>query len=160
MVKNEQGGKQKSPNFVSLYQRYAALDNGLKAALRRVGRPDDLRDTVALYRLFYESRSQDNWLQVVFLIPWCTQCKTGTGENIPTFGASLALNKVNEKRVLQIARSTEPLGIILLRRLAIQVKPAVDWEKFGWTLLKWGRDEKRQIVEDFFYKTTFGMKGA
>jgi len=160
MEKNKRKEKQQSPNFIGVYQRYDALDNGLKAALRRVAAPEYLRDTVALYRLFYETLPNNNWLRVVFLLPWCKQCKKGTEERALTFGAALALYNVNVERVLQVARSTEPLDIIQLRRLAMQVKPVVNWEQFGWTLLKWGHDEKREIVEDYFYKTTYEKKGA
>lgn len=153
MVENEEKKKQQGPDFVGLYQRYAALDNGLKAELRRVPEPVDLRDTVALYRLFYEARPCDNWLRVVFLFPWCEH-----KEKTPSFGTALDNHGINEKRVLQVARSREPHDIIQLRRLATQVKPSVDWTEFGWTLWKWDHEKKRKIVEDYFYKTTYKTK--
>ncbi len=146
---NVANAEHRPPDFVDLHRRYENLDNGMKAMLRRVFKPDDLRDTAALYRLFPGERTSDNWLRVVFMLPWCAQCAEGT--QVPSFGAALAHAKVNEMRVLQMARAREPLDIEQLRRLAMQVKPVVDWGKFGWILLKWGREDKRRIVEDFYY---------
>lgn len=156
MVENEEKKKQRGPDFIAMYQRYKQLnekDKGLQAELRRVPEPDDLRDTVTLYRLFHEARPCDNWLRVVFLFPWCEH-----KEKTPSFGTTLANHGINEKRVLQVARSKESFDIIQLRRLAMQVKPLVDWAEFGWTLWKWDHEKKRKIVEDYFYKTTYKTK--
>lgn len=146
--------------YVELYQRYETLDSGLKAALRRVLEPEDLRDTVALYRLFYKARPDDGWLRVVYLFPWCAQCRKGTETVTPTFGAQMA-GKVNEMRVLQIARAKEPFDIVQLRRLAIQVRPVVDWARFGGILFHWTHEAKRRIVEDLYYpESKYNVKGA
>jgi len=139
------------PDFIDLYQRYSALDNGLKAALRRVTKPEDLRETSAIYRLFRETRPCDQWLRVVFLLPWCDRCKEGLENKAKSFGALLAEAKVNENRLFQMARANEPLDLIFLRRLAMQIKPTLDLRKFGKTLYYWNHDNKRSIVEDFFY---------
>lgn len=148
--------QKQGPDFRALHERFEKLDRGLQAALRRVAEPDDLRDTVALYRLFPDGRAHDGWLRVAFLLPWCAHADSG-----PSFGEQLAAANVNEARVLQVARATEPTDIVQLRRLAIQLKPQVDWSRFGWTLLKWDRNAKRQIVEDFYYaKTAKSKKGA
>lgn len=146
------------PDFVGLYQRYENLDSGMKAMLRRVAEPDDLRDSAALYRLFPGEHTNDNWLRIVFLLPWCVQCTEGAQNKAPSFGAALAHAKVNEMRVLQLARAREPLDVVQLRRLAMQVKPVVNWAQFGWALLKWGREEKRRIVEDFYYSQSMSAK--
>ncbi len=148
----------KPPDFVGLSQRYEKLDSGMQAMLRRVAEPDDLRDTAALYRLFPGERTYDNWLRIVFLLPWCAQCQEAAHEKVPSFGAALAHAKVNEIRVLQVARAREPLDVVQLRRLAMQVKPRVNWAQFGWTLLKWGREDKRRIVEDFYFSQSMSAK--
>ncbi len=151
-------GKNKNdqkPDFVDLYRRYSVLDNGLKAALRRVANPEDIRDTAAIYRLFHEARPSDRWLRVVFLLPWCVQCEEGREDKAKSFGALLAEANVNESRLFQMARAKEPLDLILLRRLAIQIKPTINWEKLGWTLFQWDVKAKRKdIVEEFFYQSS------
>ncbi len=143
--------KERSNDFLDLYRRYETLDNGLKASIRRVTEPEELRDTMALYRLFYQARPQDNWLRVTFLLPWCGQCKVGAEALTPSFGAQFGRENVNEMRILQIARTKEPFGIIQLRHLAMQVKPVVDWARFGATLFWWTKEDKRGIIEDFYY---------
>lgn len=139
-------------DFRDLYRRYTtALDAGLQAALRRVATPEDLRDTPAIYRLFHEARPNDQRLRVVFLLPWCEQCKEGSENKAKSFGALLAEAEVNKNRLFQMVRADEPQDLIALRRLAIQIKPTLDWGKFGETLYYWNHKNKRGIVEDFFY---------
>jgi CRISPR type I-E-associated protein CasB/Cse2 len=160
MVATQKNNPENNNPYVEAFHRYVALDNGLKAALRRVSEPEELRDAVALYRLFYKARPDDGWLRVVFLLPWCAQCKEGTESITPTFGAQM-VGQVNEIRVLQISRAREPFDIVQLRRLAMQVHPVVDWERFGGTLFHWTQDDKRRIVEDFYYpESKYTQKGA
>jgi len=160
MAGSQEKDKRSRDVYIDLYHRFSALDGGLKAALRRVPEPEELRDTVALYRLFYQARPEDRWLRVVFLFPWCTQCKEGAERITPTFGAQMA-GRVNEMRILQISRAKEPLDIIQLRRLAIQIRPIVDWARLGRTLFYWTREDKRTIVEDFYYpQSKYNTKGV
>lgn len=142
------------PDFVDLYRRYSVLDNGLKAALRRVANPEDIRDTAAIYRLFHEARPSYQWLRVVFLLPWCEQCTEGREGKAKSFGELLSEEKVNENRLFQMARANESSDLILLRRMAMQIKPTLDWAKFGKILYYWNHDNKRSIVEDFFYQSS------
>jgi len=161
MQTSEPSKNEKQPDFIALYRRFVELDNGLKAALRRVAKPEDMRDTVALYRLFHEARPNEQWLRVVFLLPWCEQCKEEREDKSKRFGSLLARAKVNENRLFQMARANEPDDLIFLRRLAIQIKPTLDWGKFGATLYYWNHDNKRSIVEDFFYHSSKkAQKGA
>lgn len=156
MQKDEKNKNEQKPDFVDRFRSFDKLDNGLKAALRRVATPDDLRDTAAIYRLFHEARPNDQWLRVVFLFPWCEH-----RDNAPSFGALLAEANVNVNRLFQMSRALEPLDLILLRRMAIQIKPALNWEKFGELLYYWNLDNKRQIIEDYFYyKSIKTKKGA
>ena len=158
----------KGPDFLDIYKKFhgvrqpdgthqGGLDNGLKAQIRRVAEPDDLRDTPALYRLFNQARPNDGWLRVVFLLPWCEDCGDARRANAQRFGRLLAEAKVSELRLFQMARSRSPLDIVQLRRLAIMLKhPVVDWKTFGWLLYRpesdhsWNRKSKRQIIEDYF----------
>jgi CRISPR type I-E-associated protein CasB/Cse2 len=148
---HEKNKNEQKPDFVDLYRQFSQLDNGLQAALRRVAKPEELRETAAIYRLFHEARPNDQWLRVVFLLPWCEQCRAGKEEYTSPFGAQLAEANVNENRLFQMARANEPLDLILLRRLAMQIKPTLDWGRFGAMLYYWNHDNKRSIVEDFFY---------
>jgi CRISPR type I-E-associated protein CasB/Cse2 len=160
MVVSQEKDKENHNMYIELYRRYEVLDNGLRAALRRVSEPEDIRDTVALYRLFYKARPDEGWLRVVFLLPWCTQCRVGAENTTPAFGAQMA-GKVNEMRILQVAHAKEPFDIVQLRRLAMQVKPIIDWARFGGTLFYWTHEAKRRIVEDFYYpEPKYSMKGA
>ncbi|MGD9975744.1 MAG: type I-E CRISPR-associated protein Cse2/CasB [Desulfatirhabdiaceae bacterium] len=154
MQTSEPAQNVKKPDFIQLYKRFNGLENGLKAALRRVGTPEDLRDTAAIYRLFHEARPNEQWLRVVFLFPWCEQCKEGMEINVKPFGALLADAEVNKSRLFQMARANDPTDLILLRRLAIQIKPTLDWNKFGPRLYYWNYENKRRIVEDFFYSSS------
>jgi CRISPR system Cascade subunit CasB len=133
------------------------LDNGLKAQIRRVAEPDELRDTPALYRLFDQARPHDGWLRIVYLLPWCEDCGNAKRASTLRFGRQLADAKVSELRLFQVARSKSPLDIIQLRRLAIMLKhPHVDWIGLGWLLYRserdgaWSRESKRQLIEDFY----------
>jgi CRISPR system Cascade subunit CasB len=160
MAESQKKDKRNPDVYVDLYHRFAALDNGLKAALRRVPEPEELWDTVAFYRLFYQAMPDDRWRRVVFLLPWCAQCKEGTESVAPTFGAQMA-GKVNEMRILQMARAKEPFDILQLRRLAIQIRPIVNWARLGRTLFYWTREDKRNIVEDFYYpQSNYNRKGV
>ncbi len=160
MAGSQEKNKKNPDVYTDLYHRFMALDNGLKAALRRVPEPEELRDTAAFYRLFYQARPDDAWLRVVFLLPWCTQCKEGAENITPRFGTQMA-GKVNEMRILQVARAKEPLDIIQFRRLAIQIRPIVDWARLGKTLFYWTREDKRSIVEDFYYpQSNYNRKGV
>lgn len=145
-------------DFISLYHRYEKLDNGLKAQLRRVAEPEDLRDTPALYRLFPSKRAHAGWLRVAFLLPWCQDCGDKRRSQTPSFGKRLAEAKVNQMRLFQVARAGSPYDVVQFRRLAIQLQyPTVDWAELGWLLLPsesdrntWQRAAKRDLIESYF----------
>ncbi len=133
------------PDFVGLYRRYETLSPGQKAELRRVSAPNDLRDLPSLYRLFPGQTISDNWLRVAFLLAHCRH-----RDGALNLGSQLAAAKVNEARLFQVVRAKEPIDLIQLRRLVFQVEPTVDWKHFGWTLLAWNKEKKRELLEDYF----------
>ena len=132
-------------DFVGLYERYEGLSPGQKAELRRVAVPDDLRDIPSLYRLFPGQQISDNWLRVIFLLPHCRH-----RDSASSLGSQLAAAKVNEARLFQVVRAKDPIDLIQLRRLVFQVGPTVDWRQFGWTLLTWNKEKKRELLEHYF----------
>jgi len=160
--------KSTGPDFLDIYTKFhgtlqadgtrkGGLDNGMKAQIRRIAEPDDLRDTPALYRLFNQARPHDGWLRIVFLLPWCEDCGDTKRATTLRFSRQLAEAKISELRLFQVARSHSPLDIIQLRRLAIMLKhPRVDWKSFGWLLYRaerdgsWSQKSKRQLIEDFY----------
>jgi len=144
------------PDFVQLRQHYEGMKPGQRAELRRVGEPDDLSFTPALYVLFPGARPDERHRRVAFLLPWCKQ---GHGEP-PDFGKQLVDKRTSEARVIQVARSTSPLDLIQFRRLAMYVEPAVNWAEFGPLLWFWGPISKRRIVEDFFLALFTNSKGG
>ena len=160
--------KNTGPDFLDIYTKFhgtlqadgtrkGGLDNGMKAQIRRVSEPDDLRDTPALYRLFNQARPHEGWLRIVFLLPWCEDCGDARRAATPRFGRQLADAKISELRLFQVARSRSPDDIKQLRRLAIMLKaPQVDWKSFGWLLYRsepdrsWSRASKRNLIEDYY----------
>lgn len=149
MQTEAQAAPRGGPDFPGLYQRFKNMPRGQQAELRRVAAPDDLALVPALYRMFPGERVREAWLRVAFLLPWCSH-----REGAASFGAQLAKARVSEARVFQVARAHAPLDLIQLRRLAMQIEPEVDWHRFGWMLLKWDQNAKRDLVEDFFIAQT------
>jgi len=146
------------PDFADLWRRYRAdsFSAGARAELRRVGEPDDLAMTTALYRLFPGERPDQRHRRVAFLLPWCPQAK---GEP-PNIAEQMVAKGINETRVLQFARSPSPLDMVYFRRIAMQIEPVVDWVKFGPFLWFWGNINKRKCVENFYLSFFKAAKGG
>lgn len=151
--------KDHGPDFLAVRNRYRAdsFGTGARAELRRAADPEELRDRPALYRLFPGERPGKQHLRVAFLLPHCEH-RAGA----ESFGTQLAKSKkaVGEVRVMQMARSAWPEDIKHLRRLAIQVEPAIDWTEFGKALWYWNDTQKRRIVEDYYIAQFNPAKGA
>lgn len=157
-------------DFMDLYEKFygplqldgtrqGGLDNGLKAQLRRVTEPEDLRGTPAFYRLFNEARPRVSLLRVVFLLPWCDDCGDAARPSTSRFGRLLFEEGISELRLFQVVRSRSPLDVIQLQRLAKMLKQKhrrVDWKGFSKLLYwsepdgSWSRKSKRQLIEDYF----------
>ena len=142
------------PNFAGFYAAWEALNkrSGATADIRRVASMDELLDLPAFYRLvepfgwrtntYYEKLG---WQRLVFLINHVVD----KGENAPSLGKALALGKVSEKRLFQVIRADSPNDILQLRRLLIQVKPDINWQKTAPLLWRWSIKDKRSLLEDF-----------
>ena len=133
------------PDFVKIYEKYDGLSTGARAESRRVREPGDLGLATTLYRLFPGEVPRRQHQRVLFLLPWCVH-KTGA----KSLGAQLHSSGVSEQRVLQVLRSSEPRDIVQLRRLAIHIKPQVDWNAFGNLLWFWSEKSKRNLIEKFY----------
>jgi len=142
------------PDFVALWERYDRMTRGQQAELRRATEPDDLTLKPALYRLLPGIQPRNQYLRIAFLLPWLTHQSNAT-----SFSAQCAKAKVSEARLFQLARSDEPLDMIQLRRLAMQIKPQVDWLHFGKTIWFWGSHAKRELIETY-YLTQYSAKGT
>lgn len=145
------------PDFVALWERYNHMTRGQQAELRRAAEPDDLTLKPALYRLLPGIQPRNQYLRIAFLLPWLTHQSNAT-----SFSAQCAKAKVNEARLFQVARSNDPLDMIQLRRLAMQIKPVVNWAAFGETIWRWrqtGQYAKRKLIEDY-YLAQYSTKGT
>ncbi|HNF92259.1 MAG TPA: type I-E CRISPR-associated protein Cse2/CasB [Accumulibacter sp.] len=161
------------PDFMALWNRYLTLAAGDKAALRKVGEPDELREFHALYSLFPNGRAHDGWLRLAFLLPWCEDCGEERREKCPKLGKLLAAGDVNEMRLFQVARAKSPNDIIQFRRLMIRLKhPTLNWDEVASLLYRsehrpsepantwaWSGKAKRQIVEDYYLAKFTPAKG-
>lgn len=141
------------PDFAALKERFEkSLTPGQQAELRRVGEPEDLIMQPALYRLLQGKKPNSQYLRLVFLLPWATH-RTAA----PHFSAVCAKGKdngkakVNAMRLFQIVRSDDPNDMIQLRRVAMQIKPVVDWNRFGRMLWYWHWPHtKRELIENYY----------
>lgn len=137
-----------APDFAEYHARFERLPNGAKAGLRRAVEPDDLRDTPGLYRLFPGSKPSRQEVQLAFFLPWCPELGTRTSF------MSLCADSVSEERIMQIARANLPDDLIALRRLVMQLHPAVGWLDLAPLLWFWGKKKKgsskRRLVEGYY----------
>ena len=140
--------------FAEMYQRFDQLPPGAKAPMRRVAEPDDLRDTPGLYRLFPGARPYDKQVQAAFILPWCRELSGGK-----KLGPACA-DGISEARIIQIARARPPEDLIGLRRLVIQLQPALGWLEVAHLAWDWDRDLKRQFVEAYYIALHKLDKGA
>ena len=144
------------PDFAALKARFdsEAFPNSARAELRRVVDPQAVAYCPGLYRLFPGQKPDERHLRLAFLLPCCVHAPKA-----PTLGAQLAKAKVNEARVLQMARAKLPLDLIQLRRLLTHVEPVVNWQEFGKAPWFWGERAKRELVEAYYLARFTPAKG-
>ena len=153
MTSMETGKGALSVAFSALWDRYKnVLGSGHRAELRRVRTPEELRGIPALYHLLAGTRPGENWLRVVFMLPWIEHRTDGKG-----LGEQLATAKISEARIFQVVRSHEPNDFIQLRRILQQVEPVVDIERVGMDFFYWNRQSKHKLLEDYLI-TKFKVK--
>lgn len=133
-----------SPDFVALKERFERMTPGQQAELRRAAQPEDLMMKPALYWLLQGRRPNKLYLRIAFLLPWVSHQR-----NAAHFSAQCAKAKINEIRMFQTARSDDPTDMIQLRRIAMQIKPHVDWNQFGKMLQYWPHT-KREFIESYY----------
>ena len=130
--------------FADLYQRFERLPPGAAAPMRRVARPDDLRDTPGLYRLFAGTRPSDEEVNAAFVLPWCK--KQSGGKKL----GPVCAEGIGEARIIQIARAAYPDDLIALRRLVIHLQPELGWMEVAPLVCAWGPPTKRAFVEAYY----------
>lgn len=131
-----------------LRERFNKLEPGPRAEIRRVAHLEELDERPAFYRLISGLEPGDGLRRVVFCLPWVEHAK---GKRL---GAELAGAKINERRLFQVIRSSYPNDVIQLRRLLQHVRPAADWGDLGPILLRWSREDKRRVLEDYYLKSS------
>ncbi|MEK6700082.1 MAG: type I-E CRISPR-associated protein Cse2/CasB [Nitrospirota bacterium] len=142
--------QQKLPDFMALYNAWEKLSPGPKAELRRVGRPDDLIEVPAFYRLF-SGRAVSEWdkekfQRLIFCLPYIRHDGGDIG-----IGKALAKSSgVSEKRLFQVVRSNSPNDVIQLRRVLQMVEPTANWPKTAKLLWYWNDHSKRDLLEEYF----------
>lgn len=148
-------GHSELPDFVTLKERFnQEMTPGQRAELRRAAHLEELTMKPALYRLLQGRRPTEPYLRIAFLLPWAEHRPTATHFSAQCFKA-----KVNEVRLFQIARSHDPADMIQLRRVAMQIKPFIDWNQFGRMLWYWHRPHtKREFIENYYLSQNHGKE--
>ncbi len=141
-------------NFIKIAERYKEkLSNGQRAELRRATL-ENISAIPAYYHLLPGVKTDARWDRVVFFLPYVKH-----SVDAKSLGEQLA-KKISEERLFQVLRSYKPNDLIQLRRLVQQVEPTVDWQKMGEILFFWGSDQKRRLLEDYFFHYSTPKKGA
>jgi CRISPR system Cascade subunit CasB len=144
------------PDFIGLYDDFRRLDTTRQNLLKRAVSPEDLIEIPAfydLYRKHLEHRDQrTGLLRLIFCLPYITHHEGGK-----SLGAALAAKgkdgrvKVGEKRVIQMSRIEDNFQAMKqLRRVLKQVETVLDWSKAAKTIWYWGKNSRRQLLEDYF----------
>lgn len=142
--------QKKLPDFMALFKAWEQLPPGSKAELRRVGRPEDLIEVPAFYRLFSGKAGWEWGKQAYQRLIFCLPCIKHSDEDIG-LGKALAKGKVvSEKRLFQVVRSNAPNDMIQLRRILQMVEPSVDWSRAARLLWYWNERSKRDLLEEYF----------
>lgn len=144
------------PDFTALYDDFRHLDATRKSLLKRAVSPEDLMEIPAfydLYRKHFKAREQRaGLLRLIFCLPYISHQPEGQ-----SLGASLSAKgsdgraKVSEKRVIQICRIEDGAQAMRqLRRVLKHAEPVLDWNKAAKTIWYWGKNSRRQVLEDYF----------
>jgi CRISPR system Cascade subunit CasB len=135
------------PDFEKLLADYQhKLNNGQRADLRRAAEPDDLLDIPAFYFLIQGCGLVPGPQagRIVYFLPY-----VGHRKGAKTIGRQMEEQKISETRLFQVIRAEKPEDLVYLRRLSQQMRPDVDWQEFGRMLYYWGKNSKRQLLQDY-----------
>ena len=142
--------QQQLPDFMALYNAWEQLQPGPRAELRRVGKPNELIEVSAFYRLFSGKARQEWEKQAYQRLIFCLPCVKHTNDDVG-LGKALARDKrVSEKRLFQIVRSDAPNDMIQMRRVLQMSEPTVNWPKAAKQLWYWNERSKRDLLEEYF----------
>jgi len=142
-----------STAVLEVIRKYGELDNGGKAAVRRVSTPDDLLELGVFYRILpddAEERSLRQWARIVFLLPYLGHAR---GRSI---GSVLANGDIREQRIAFITKSDDPRCFEYLRKAARRIwnesreDALVDWTEFAPMLFFWGESRKKDLVRSYY----------
>lgn len=137
-----------------LNRRYKqVLNNGDRAALRRVAKFDEVELLPALYRWFAGIEPGEPHHRIAFLFPYARHAPKAR-----SLAKQLAAANASEARILQVARSESPTDLEYLRRLLRQLDTALDWYQLGGMLWNW-ETAKRQLVKDYYLAKYTPAKG-
>lgn len=144
---------------MGLYHAWGKLDSGDSVQLRRVSTPDELRDIPTFYRLvqpFGWNDPQNHYplLRMVFCLSAGKNVVKHTDEKISLGKALAKSNKINERRIFQLIRTESPGDMVQLRRLLIHAEPVLNWPLLAKQLIWWGKQDRRQLLEDFVLSTS------
>ena len=146
--------QQKLPDFMGLYHAWEQLRPGPKAELKRAGKPGDMFETPAFYRLFSGIATREweklAYQRLIFCLPYITH----TGDDVGLGKALAKGDRVSEKRLFQIIRSETPNDMIHLRRVLQMAEPKANWPRAAILLWYWNERSKRDLLEDYFMNHT------
>ena len=146
----------KEPDFQVLYDDFMRLDATRQNLLKRAASPEDLLETPAFYDLYRRHlkapAQRAGLLRLIFCLPYVRHQPYGS-----SLGAALAekgpdgRTKISEKRVIQISRiEDKSQAMRQLRRLLKHAEPTLDWTKAAKSIWYWGKNSRRQLLEDYF----------
>jgi len=144
------------PDFQTLYDDFTRLDTTRQNLLKRAVTPDDLLEIPAFYELYRKHLKQpgqrSGLLRLIFCLPYIRHSPDGK-----SLGSALAAagtdgrSKISEKRVIQISRIEDAeKAMVQLRRVLKHAEPWLDWNKAGKSIWYWGKNSRRQLLEDYF----------
>jgi CRISPR system Cascade subunit CasB len=144
------------PDFQALYDEFGRLDATRQSLLKRAASPEDLLEIPAFYDLYRRHLKQPEQraglLRLIFCLPFVKHHPGGKslGEALAAKGPD-GRSKISEKRVIQISRIEDKTqAMSQLRRLLKHAEPTLDWIKAAKNIWYWGKNSRRQLLEDYF----------
>jgi len=138
------------PDFLKLHEHYQhQLDNGERAQIKRASESEDLLGVPAFYRLIGSASTVElkQLARVAFFLPYIAEHSIKAAP----LGRQLHNQKISEKRLFHIIRSSSPNDLIQLKRVLQQAKlHSINWQTLAETLFYWNAKNKKQLMQDFY----------